>query len=292
MTRSSLPLLELAELFARSSGRASSTREYRGVLRSFCLFAAEAGVTSTRQLDLPLVLAYQGSLARLAPSTRHHRLLLVRQLLRFGEQARLTPPGLAAGVRIQPLPPHHPEPAISLEQSRQLLAAATDRRSRLLVWLLLATGARISELLACNLSSYQDGLLYLCGKSGSRAVPLSPRIRLQLEAELASRHGEPPTAPLFRSRQGRLSDRRARELLAACCDRAGLPRQSPHDLRHAACARWLTAGIPLAVVSRTLGHSRPSTTLDHYAAVTARDLERGLSADPLEQELSAGQSGE
>jgi integrase len=281
---SSCSLLELAELFARSTGRASSTKEYRGVLRSLVLFAAQREVASSRQLDLSLVVAYQASLAGLAPSTRHHRLLLLRQFLRFSEQAKLAPSGLAAGIRIQPLPPHHPQPAISLEQSRLLLAAAPDKRSRLLVWLLLATGARISELLACDLSSYQDGLLYLCGKSGSRAVPLSPGIRLQLEAELSSRQHEPPTAPLFRSRQGRLSDRRARELLAACCDQAGLPRQSPHDLRHAACARWLTAGIPLAVVSRTLGHSRPSTTLDHYASITARDLERGLSADPLEQD--------
>ncbi|MDA8393686.1 MAG: tyrosine-type recombinase/integrase, partial [Candidatus Dormibacteraeota bacterium] len=88
--------------------------------------------------------------------------------------------------------------------------------------------------------------------------------------------------PLFRSRQGQLSDRRARELLRECCRRAGLPPLSSHDLRHAACSRWLRAGIPVVVVARTLGHSRPSTTWNHYASVTAQDLSRGLSADPLE----------
>ncbi len=280
-----MPLAAAAELFASSTGRASSSKEYQGVLRSFVRFAAEQGVTRGEEVDLALVIRYQASLAQLAASTRHHRLLLLRQFLRFTEQAGISPKGLASGIRIQPLSSHHPEPAISVEQSLLLIAGAPDSRSELLVWLLLATGARISELLSCNLTSYQDGLLYVRGKTGSRAISLGAGIQKLLEAELAARAGEPPTSPLFRSRQGRLSDRRARELLAGCCERAGLPPLSPHQLRHAACARWLRAGIPVEVVSRTLGHSRPSTTLDHYASITAQDLQRGLAADPLDRLL-------
>ncbi len=277
---------ELADLFARSTGKASSSREYRGVLLAFSRFARAKGVVLCADVDFPLLLAYQAHLSDLAASTRHHRLLFLRQFLRFAERSRLTRPGLAEQVRLQPLPPHHPQPAISLDQSLRLVSAAPDQRARLLVLLLLGTGARISELLACDLSSYQDGLLYLSGKTGTRAVPLAPGLQVRLEAEILARGAEVDSVPLFTSRQGRLSDRRARELLASCCQRAGLPLQSPHDLRHAACARWLRAGIPLAIVSRTLGHSRPSTTLDHYASVTAHDLERGLSADPLERGLA------
>ncbi|MHB8324529.1 MAG: tyrosine-type recombinase/integrase [Candidatus Dormibacteria bacterium] len=282
---SAFTLDQLAELFSRSTGKESSSREYRGVLLSFTRFAKGEGVCLCSDLDFPLLLSYQASLSQLAPSTRHHRLLFLRQFLRFAERSRLARPGLAEGLRLQPLPPHHPRPAISLDDSLLLISAAPDRRAQLLVLLLLATGARISELLACNVSSCQDGLLYLCGKTGTRAVPLAGSARSQLEGELAARGEEDSSAPLFRSRQGRLSDRRAREILARCCRLANLPLLSPHDLRHAACARWLRAGIPLVVVSRTLGHSRPSTTLDHYASVTAHDLERGLSADPLEQGL-------
>ena len=278
-----MPLTAAAELFASSTGRASSSKEYQGVLRSLVCFAAERGVTRGEAVDLALVIRYQASLAQLAASTRHHRLLLLRQFLRFTEQARISPEGLAFGIRIQPLPSHHPEPAISLEQSLLLIAGAPDSRSQLLVWLLLATGARISELLSCSIHSYQEGLLHVMGKTGSRTIPLTPGIRQRLEAELEERAGEAAGSPLFRSRQGRLSDRRAPELIAGCCKMAGLPLLSPHDLRHAASVRWLRAGIPLEIVSRTLGHSRPSTTLDHYASVTARDLERGLSADPLDQ---------
>jgi len=284
-----MALSEAADLFASSTGRASSSREYRGVLRAFVLFARDQGVQRGPDLDLSLVIRYQASLAELAPSTRHHRLLLLRQFLRFTEAAGISPQGLAAGLRIQPLPGHHPQPAISLEQSLRLISSAPDQRSQLLVWLLLATGARISELLSCNLSSYQDGLLYVMGKTGSRAIRLSPGTRRRLDDELRARADEGAELPLFRSRQGRLSDRRARELLDRCCELAGLARLSPHDLRHAACARWLWAGIPLEVVSRTLGHSRPSTTMDHYASVVAHDLERGLSSDPLDRAMDAAQ---
>ena len=37
-----------------------------------------------------------------------------------------------------------------------------------------------------------------------------------------------------------------------------------HDLRHSAASLMLTHGIPVLVVSRVLGHSRPSITLDVY----------------------------
>lgn len=48
--------------------------------------------------------------------------------------------------------------------------------------------------------------------------------------------------------------------------------------------------MPLLLVSKALGHARPSTTLDHYASLISKDLEEGLSLDPLEQALSKGPS--
>ena len=45
---------------------------------------------------------------------------------------------------------------------------------------------------------------------------------------------------------------------------AGLPPIRFHDLRHTAASLMLNNNIPLIVVSRHLGHSRPSITLDKY----------------------------
>lgn len=45
---------------------------------------------------------------------------------------------------------------------------------------------------------------------------------------------------------------------------AGLPQIRFHDLRHTAASLMLNKGIPFIVVSRILGHSKPSITLDIY----------------------------
>lgn len=45
---------------------------------------------------------------------------------------------------------------------------------------------------------------------------------------------------------------------------AGLPSIRFHDLRHTAASLMLNHGIPVIVVSRRLGHTKPSITLDVY----------------------------
>jgi integrase len=50
--------------------------------------------------------------------------------------------------------------------------------------------------------------------------------------------------------------------------RAGLPPQRFHDLRHACATLLLEQGEELGVVSKVLGHSTISTTLDTYGHLT------------------------
>lgn len=45
---------------------------------------------------------------------------------------------------------------------------------------------------------------------------------------------------------------------------AGLPKIRFHDLRHTAASLMLNHGLPLLVISKILGHSKPSVTLDIY----------------------------
>ena len=45
---------------------------------------------------------------------------------------------------------------------------------------------------------------------------------------------------------------------------AGIPRIRFHDLRHTAASLMLNHGVPVIVVSKILGHAKPSTTLDIY----------------------------
>ena len=45
---------------------------------------------------------------------------------------------------------------------------------------------------------------------------------------------------------------------------SGLPAIRFHDLRHTGASLLLNNGIPVIIVSRRLGHARPSITLDVY----------------------------
>jgi integrase len=46
--------------------------------------------------------------------------------------------------------------------------------------------------------------------------------------------------------------------------KAGLPEIRFHDLRHTAASLMLNNGIPVLIVSKRLGHAKPSITLDVY----------------------------
>jgi integrase/recombinase XerD len=60
-------------------------------------------------------------------------------------------------------------------------------------------------------------------------------------------------------------------VVAAGCDRAGIERISPHQLRHSAASDILAAGAGLAEVGQLLRHQAHSTTAI-YAKLDRRAL--------------------
>ena len=63
---------------------------------------------------------------------------------------------------------------------------------------------------------------------------------------------------------------------------AGLPIIRFHDLRHTAASLMLNHGIPVIVVSRRLGHAKPSITLDVYGhLIPSMQIEAAQKIDEL-----------
>jgi integrase len=60
--------------------------------------------------------------------------------------------------------------------------------------------------------------------------------------------------------------------------RAGgkLPEITPHDLRHTYATLALRSRVPVAVVSKTLGHARISITLDIYRHVLPSEMKENV----------------
>lgn len=61
--------------------------------------------------------------------------------------------------------------------------------------------------------------------------------------------------------------------LTTACKRAGIPRITPHDLRHTAASLAVQSGANVKVIQRMLGHKSAAVTLDIYSALFDGDLD-------------------
>ena len=206
--------------------------------------------------------------------------------------------------------------ALSAEQIETVLAALAGHEFEPLVILALASGARRGELLALrwsdtslsagtirierSLEQTAGGLKFKRPKTrtGIRTISLSTAAvealqahrRKQLEQRLALGLGKAgPDALVFTNLEGNpirpdSLSRRWGDLVRSL----KLPPVSFHALRHSHASALILAKIDPLTVSRRLGHSRPSVTLDIYSHLVANtDSE---AADVMQQILKGGGS--
>src|SRR4051812_10773236 len=147
---------------------------------------------------------------------------------------------------------------LTADESDRLSNACETTTERLVVWTLLDTELRVSEL--CALTSrnllWQQRQLRIKGKSGPhgkktkiRVVPISSRVRAILEHHFAQERAFP------------VKTRRAQDIAKAVANRAGITRDvSPHRLRHTFATTALQKGISLPTVQKILGYDSLRTT--------------------------------
>ncbi|WP_409252682.1 tyrosine-type recombinase/integrase [Bacillus sp. SCS-153A] len=127
-------------------------------------------------------------------------------------------------------------------------------RNTAIVYTLLHTGIRVSELCALNHSDIDmdRGFLKVRTTTGSpRTIPLSDEVKYYLE-----RHTEasPVKEALFVSRASeRLTERSIQYILKKY-------DTNPHKLRHTFCQQLVDKGVSLEIVSRLAGHKDINVT--------------------------------
>ena len=207
--------------------------------------------------------------------------------------------------------------AWSAEEARQFLASVADDRLRCLWWLLLTRAPRRGE--ACGLK-WEDVKLDLgrlqivhtrvmvgasAGESdpktaaGVRPIKLDAQLvtefhnhrRRQLEERMAAGPAWEDSGYVFVDELGapvlpQTVSRRFDALIA----KAGVRRIRLHDARHSAATLLLEDGVPVHIVSKMLGHSKPSITLDIYSH--AVDTGGDIAGERLTALLSAQAGGE
>ena len=152
----------------------------------------------------------------------------------------------------------------------------------LIVELLYASGARVSELVGLNLEDIDFGrnLLRVTGKGAKvRMVPFGQPARAALDAWLSlgrpSWLGEKSgQALLINSRGSRVGVRQVYALVAGLLELTPTGAAGPHSLRHSAATHLLDGGADLRAVQELLGHASLGTT-QIYTHVSIDRLKEG-----------------
>ena len=170
---------------------------------------------------------------------------------------------------------------LSQEQIRSLLKGIKgerpiDKRNLAILSFLYGTGARVSELVALNITDvdFNTGLVRLRGKGGrDRIVPAGTFVIEILKQWLDVRidMGE----AVFTSLKGRrLSDRHIRNILRTALQKAALQLPlSPHGIRHSFATHMLENGVNIRILQELMGHADVKTT-EIYTHVMNRDIAR------------------
>lgn len=286
----------LDDLTHRRGLSTHTAKSYRSDLIQFGTFLEESlDVHSWNSVD---VLAIRGFLAELhgrgvTRSSIARKLASIRTFFRF-----LTREGLLEGnpARLVSTPRLDKKIPARLEQNEvgRLLECpdpktALGRRDRAMLELLYATGLRVGELVALDLSALdlQNMLVRVFGKGGKeRIVPFGELAHEALRIHLRDRRqlvcAGPGTDALFlNARGGRLTARSVRRLLERYLRDAALRSSlSPHSLRHAFATHLLERGCDLRAIQELLGHQSLSTTQKYTNLSTQRLLDVYEKAHP------------
>lgn len=208
-----------------------------------------------------------------APWTTWTELNLLRTVLRWAEKSKLI--DRAPHVWM----PATPEPAdvhLSREEAGRLIEAATCHHVRLFVILALGTAGRRNALLDLTWDrvDFERGTIDLYDPSQARtakgraAVPMNAMLRAAL---LEAKEGA--LTPYVIEWAGKKVGSIKRAFVATA-SAAGIPKATPHVLRHTAAVWQAEDGHSMAEIAQFLGHKDDRITQRVYAKYSPQHLRK------------------
>lgn len=172
--------------------------------------------------------------------------------------------------------------ALSEEQVEQLLFYVENRskvgtRNKLIVYLLLYTGVRVSELVGIKIADidFLTSQLMVIGKGGKRREiglrqEVLQLVRDYMKEERSESNFSQSDYLLVSQRAEKMHRDSVRDWLAKISKELGF-RLYPHLFRHTFCTRLLKKGVDLTTVSKLAGHSTVSMTAKFYIQTTKQE---------------------
>ncbi len=184
---------------------------------------------------------------------------------------KYTPPMIEGSyIEVEELPLTLPEYA-ALKQGF-VEGRATDARNLLICQMLFGTGLRIAELLRItpqmvNSSGLETTIMIRRGKKKSgeqqyEYVPLHPELSVDISSFIRGNQIK------LTDRVFKVTDRQVRRVFNEAGIRSLGRPVHPHQLRSLYISFNVDNGVPMAVVSKMVGHADPKTTTKHYLKVS------------------------
>lgn len=273
--------------------RASTMRSYRlHVERHISPLLGGIPVAQLRPSDVDRLIAdrerYRNERGkRLSPTTIARIITTLRIALNDAVRRGELATNAAAHVEL-PERRRREVPAMSAVQADRILDAVEGHWLGPIVRLLLGSGLRLGEAVSLNQGDVFPDEAFVRlreSKTTLRAVPVSPDAADALRAALrgAPRRGD--DEPLFFGVRGpaklhRLRGDSVTQALPKALVAAGLPRVTPHGLRHGTASLLVAAGVPMRQIADQLGHSNPALTAKVYAHVLPESLREAVKLLP------------
>lgn len=148
--------------------------------------------------------------------------------------------------------------------------------------LLIATGIRVSELCALNISDIdlEVKTLRILGKGNKeRTMQIENKMTLLTLKNYIThaRHAPVGTSVFLNSANSRISTRTVREIINHRINDAGIPQKiTPHMFRHTFATMLLENNIDIRYIQKLLGHSSLRTTeiYTHVSSAKLREIMR------------------
>lgn len=236
------------------------------------------------------------------PATIRQAVSRLSDALEAARKLRMITLNPARDVTLPKAPRPGPKVVLTEEQAARLVAVFAGHRLGAMWILSLGTGLRPGEGLALRWEDvdFTEGLLHVRHslwrsrargsrpelvdpktETSKRIIPLSPGLLAvlrkhrsrQAQERLAAGPAWKDNGLLFPLADGRPTPaEHARRHFYLVIEKAGLPRMSPHGLRHSAATLLIQAGIDPRTVADQLGHSNVKTTLEWYVKTTPERL--------------------
>lgn len=258
---------------------------YKGDLSQFSDFLADQGITEVDQVGTDNIKDFKQHLKEnrdYTAKTVSRKLNSVKSFFRFLVEEGIVDKDYSRPVKHPKIENDLPRVLKPLEFRALRDVCRHDKRTLAIVELMLQAGLRISEVANLKVDDIKkDKLIVQAYEShGKREIPLNRSAKEAIEDYLEERY---PTKKdyLFVTKSGRqLLVRNIRSIINRFFEKAGLEDVKVNDLRNTFIVEQLSAGVPLDVVAKIVGHKRISTT-ERYLKLVDQPQEEDIDLKEL-----------